>query len=569
MRIFKGNPVSPGLSTGSVYQYKAYACDVFEAYVQPGQELGAVAKYQEAVGLADKELRDIIASFSQRDADKAKIFSAHRAFLGDEEMDEEIRAAILERRQAPDFAVNRVFTEYAALLSAAKDPLIASRAMDLRDVRNRLVRILHGEPERNLSRLGCPVVVVAHDLLPSDTATMDRANVLAIITEVGGSTSHSAILARAFGIPAVLGVPDATKALPHGAAVIVDALNGEVLLDPDASALRQYEEKRAAYQADRRDAAQYFAQEPRLKDGTPVEIGLNIGARMDKDAIEVCSFVGLFRTEFLYMESERLPAEMEQFAVYRAVLEQAKGRPVTLRTLDVGGDKTLPALPLPKEDNPFLGCRALRLCLEKRELFLTQLRAALRASAYGKLQIMFPMVGSLDDLRAAKEVLEEARAQLRGQQIPFDESMPVGIMIEIPSIALLADVVAAACDFASIGTNDLCQYLHAADRMNAQVAGYYQSFSPAMFRAIKMVLDAFNARGKPVSVCGEMAGSALAAPALAGLGLRKFSMNAACIADVKRALAQYTLEEAQALSQKVINLDTEAAVKALLANAAG
>ncbi|NCB64315.1 MAG: phosphoenolpyruvate--protein phosphotransferase, partial [Clostridia bacterium] len=352
MHIFKGNPVSPGFAAGNAYQYKAYVCDVYEAYVQPGQEQDAVAKYEAARKTADGELCDIIASFAAEDADKAKIFAAHRELLADEEMDEEIRGGILERRQAPDFAVNRVYTEYAALLSATGDALIASRAVDLRDVRNRMVRVLHGEAEQNLSRLNGQVIVVAHDLLPSDTATMDRKNVLGIVTEVGGATSHSAILARAFGIPAVLGVPNATKALPTGAAVIVDAMRGEVLLNPDEATIRTYETKRETYQADRRDAARYFAREPRMRDGTRIDIGLNIGSHADPSHMEACDFIGLFRTEFLYMEKERLPTEEEQFTAYRRVLEAANGRPVTLRTLDIGGDKTLPSLPMPQEENP-------------------------------------------------------------------------------------------------------------------------------------------------------------------------------------------------------------------------
>jgi len=565
MKIFKGTPVSPGVAEGYVYLYQAFSCDVYETYVQSGEETTALSSYERAVRAADDELLHLIASFSAGNADKAKIFAAHREILADEEMDEEIRSAILSERQAADFAVNRVYTEFALLLSKVGDALIAARATDIRDVRNRLIRILHGETEKNLSTLQTPVVVVAHDLLPSDTATLDKKNVLAIVTEVGGTTSHSAILARSFGIPAVLGVPDVTEAFQDGIYAAVDAMSGEIYLEPDETVRRNIRKKRAAFLKDREDAARYLNDSGSLRDGTHIDIGLNIGSCAEVEPIRYCDFIGLFRTEFLYMQTDRLPDEEAQFSAYRDVLQQADGKPVTIRTLDVGGDKTLPGLSLPKEENPFLGCRALRLCLRNRDLFLTQLRAILRASVYGKLWVMFPMVGSLDDLRAAKEALTEAMRMLDQRGISYDKAVKTGVMIEIPSVALMAADVAAECDFASVGTNDLCQYLHAADRMNPDVKSYYQSFSPAMFRALRMIFDAFIAAGKPVSVCGELAGNPDAAPVLAGLGLRKFSMNAGSVAGVKRALRRFSLTEAQALAGQVCNLGTEHAVKELLA----
>ena len=566
MKIFRGTPVSPGIAEGNIYLYQAFTCDVFESYVPEGREQAAFADYQAAVRAADAELVAVIGFFSAADADKAKIFSAHREILNDEEIADEIRIAILDESKSADFAVDSVYTAFATLLAKVGDALIAARAADIRDVRNRVVRILHGEAEKNLSRLGAPVIVVAHDLLPSDTATLDRKNVLAIVTEVGGTTSHSAILARSYGIPAILGVPEATNALPDGAVAAVDAMLGEVYLEPDEQSLTLLQQKRAAFAADRMDASRYLAAEGRLADGTRIEIGLNIGSAEETTALRNCDFVGLFRTEFLYMQTDFLPSEDEQFEAYRRVLVAAAGKPVTLRTLDIGGDKTLPGLPMPHEENPFLGCRALRLCLIQRELFLTQLRAALRASVYGNLWLMFPMVGTLDDIRAAKEAVQEAQRQLDARGIPYDPKVRVGIMIEIPSIAILADRAVLECDFASVGTNDLCQYLHAADRMNPQTEIYYQSLSPAMFRTLKVIFDAFGTAGKPVSVCGELAGNPAAAPALAGLGLRKFSMNASAVASVKRALSHVSLEQCRAVAAQVCDQDTEENVKALLAS---
>lgn len=564
MKIFKGAPVSGGVAEGRVYLYQAFVRDVFETYVQAGKEKDELKNYEQALRTADDELLRLIASFSAENAEQAKIFAAHREILADEEIDGEIRSAILEKRQAADFAVNRVYSEFAVLLSKVSDELIAARATDIRDVRNRMIRILYGETEKKLSCLCEPVVVVAHDLLPSDTATMDRGNVLAIVTEVGGTTSHSAILARSFGIPAVLGVPAVTEAFHDGAYVAVDAISGEVYLEPDEATHQKIAQKREAFQNDRQDAARYLAESARMCDGTHVDVGLNIGSVAEADAIRYCDFIGLFRTEFLYMQTDRLPDEEEQFSAYRDVLRKAGKKPVTIRTLDVGGDKTLPGLSLPKEENPFLGCRALRLCLRNRDLFLTQLRAILRASTEGELWVMFPMVGSLDDLRAAKEALSEAKRMLDQRGVLYGTNIKTGVMIEIPSAALMADEIAAECDFASVGTNDLCQYLHAADRMNPSVEAYYQSFSPAMFRALKMIFDAFIKAGKPVSVCGELAGNPVAAPVLAGLGLRKFSMNASTVAGVKRALRQTNIEEAKMLSAQVCALHTEQAVLSLL-----
>lgn len=565
MVILKGNPVSQGFAMGKVYIYKAFSCDVFETYFEPEPKIPVyLDNYLKACESADQELLAVIASFDEKDAEKAKIFEAHREILADEDMNEEIRSLICDERAMPDHAVDKIYSEFAALLRGVDDPLIAARATDLRDVRNRLIRILHGEPERNLSRLQDPVIIVAHDLLPSDTATLDRAHVLGIVTEVGGSTSHTAILARSFGIPAVLGVPGATEALTEGETILLDAQKGNVFISADAESLALFEENRRNFEEDRRVTLSYLSALAALGDGTPIQIGLNIGSPQYDEAYRYASFVGLFRSEFLYMQNTELPDEETQFKAYKQALENAGGKPVTLRTLDIGGDKHIPYLPMEEEDNPFLGCRALRLCLKQPELFRTQLRAALRASAFGELWVMFPMVGSIEDIRAARRHLDAAKEELKAEGRNFDPKLKVGIMIEIPSIAMLSDLAAKECDFASVGTNDLCQYLHAVDRMNSTIGEYYQSYSPAMLRMLERIFAAFNKAGKPISVCGELAGDPLAAPVLAGLGLRKFSMNASAIAKVKQALSQYSLKEAEDLAQEAINCPTQEEVLRLL-----
>lgn len=560
MKILKGNPVSRGLALGKIYIYKAFKADVHESYFAAGKEDEHFQKFKDAVSAAEKELNEIVESMSRESPEKAKIFSAHAEILLDEEVEEGVREMVYESHAMPDYAVDEVFTEFAILLEKAKDPLIAARAADLRDVRNRVLRILKGEKENNLANLRENCVVVARDLLPSDTATMDRQKVMGIITEVGGATSHTAILARSYKIPALLGVSEATDILKNGDTVIVDALKGMVLLEPDKDTIKQYQEKLVEYIKEERETSVFLDKIPLVASGERYSVGLNIGGTEPEEGFRYVDFVGLFRTEFLYMGSENMPTEQEQFEAYRKVLANAMGNPVTLRTLDIGGDKTLRYMALPKEDNPFLGNRALRLTLKHTDMFKTQLRAALRASAFGKLQIMFPMVGTMDDIRAANRVVDEVKAELRAEEISFDEKIKIGIMIEIPSIAMISDMAAKEVDFASVGTNDLTQYLHAVDRMNPAITEYFQSMSPSMFRILGKIFAEFNKAGKEVSVCGELAGDHLGALVMFGLGLRKFSMNAANIGRIKRTLSLFTLDEAQEIARKVQELETQAEV---------
>ncbi len=557
MRILKGNPVSRGIALAKVYVYKAFKADVHESYFEAGQEAARYKQFTDALAVAEEELNTIVTSLSADSPEKAKIFTAHIEILNDEEVAEEVKDMITSSRAMPDYAVDFVFSEFAMLLEKAKDPLIAARAADLRDVRNRVLRILKGEKEQNLSSLREKVVVVAHDLLPSDTATLDRAHVMGIVTEVGGATSHTAIIARSYKIPAVLGVPSATEIMKNGEPVVLDALKGLVMLEPERETIHEYEAKLVQFLEDEKQTAEYLDRIPLVASGERFYVGLNIGTTEPDEGFKYVDFVGLFRTEFLYMESEHMPTEDEQFAAYRKMLANAMGNPVTLRTLDIGGDKTLRYMTLPKEENPFLGNRALRLCLDMPELFKTQLRAALRASAFGEMQIMFPMVGTIDDIRAGNAAVEEVKAELRAEGIPFDEKINVGIMIEIPSIAMIADLAAKETDFASVGTNDLTQYLHAVDRMNPKITNYYQSSSPAMFRILGRIFKEYNKAGKPVSVCGELAGEPLAAIVLYGLGLRKFSMNASNIAHVKRTLSLFTQDETEEIAEKVMMLETQ------------
>jgi phosphotransferase system enzyme I (PtsI) len=564
MMEYKGNPVSEGIAVGKVYLYQPYVPQVTEGEIPEGEVPGAIARYETLLEGAKKELEQICRRLEAAgDGDKAKIFTAHTDILFDVAMDEEIRDKITYDFMTPEWAIHKVYEKFIKILGKSKDSLIRERAADLRDVKNRLLRIAAGVPEKNLAALEEPVIVAAHDLLPSDTATLDRKQVLAIVTEVGGATSHSAIIARSYEIPALLGVEGILSCLSHGQEAAVDAIAGLLVTDPSPEQKAEMEKKREAFLLRRAEEKKFLSLPPKMADGTLLPIHLNLGSA---DARELAGEaytdgVGLFRTEFIYMGREQLPTEEEQYEIYKQLLTAYGDRPVTLRTLDIGGDKKLQCMELPKEENPFLGNRALRLCFSMPEVFLTQLRAALRASVHGDLWIMFPMVGSLDDIRRAKELLETAKKQLEERGVPYSSTVKTGIMIEIPSIALIADLAAREVDFASIGTNDLTQYSIAVDRMNPALGEYYQSYHPALFRLMGFVIDSFAKEGKPVSVCGEMGGDPWAAAVLAGLGISKLSMGLASVARIKKLLSGLTMEKAQELADKARSLSTSGEVE--------
>ena len=567
MMEYKGNPVSEGIAVGKAYLYQPYVPQVTEGEIPEDQAPAAVARYEKLLEGAKQELAAIRDRLEKAgDGDKAKIFTAHQDILFDVAMDEEIRDKITYDFMTPEWAIHKVYEKFIKILNKAKDDLIRERVADMRDVKNRLLRIAAGVPEKNLAALGEPVIVVAHDLLPSDTATLDRKNVLALVTEIGGATSHSAIIARSYEIPALLGVDGAMENLSHGQEIAVDAVEGLLVADPSGEVKADFAKKREAFLKRREEEKKFLGVEPRMADGTLVPVHLNVGSANDQElaAEKYTDGVGLFRTEFIYMGKEQLPTEDEQYEIYKKVLTAFGDRPVTIRTLDIGGDKKLQCMELPVEENPFLGNRALRLCFSMPEVFLTQLRAALRASVHGNLWIMFPMVGSMDDIRRAKAFVQQAKDQLDAQGVPYSPNVKLGIMVEIPSIALVADLAAKEVDFASIGTNDLTQYSTAVDRMNPALREYYQSYHPALFRLIGYVVESFAKEGKPVSVCGEMGGDPYAAAVLAGLGMSKLSMGSASVARIKKMLSGLTMEKARELAAKARSLPTNDEVESYL-----
>ncbi len=559
----KGVGISGGIAIGKAYKFQPLEIVVEHKCCEEGCE----DEQQLRCDLAKKAAKEQLAALTEEmknQPDKAKIFAAQQEFLEDEEIDEMIHDAVYYEHYSAEWAIESTYDQFIKIISKSKNALIAERAADLRDVKLRLLCFLTGKKKKDLKHLPENSVIVAKDLLPSDTAEMDRENVAAIVTEEGGSTSHSAIIAKSYRIPAVLGAVGAMSQVEDENLLVVDADEGIVEISPEASLLENYKERKTVADRDAEIAESWAGKPAYTADGVPICAGINIGSHKNTDGYENCDYAGLLRTEFLYMDSNHLPTEEEQFNIYKTILQNMKGKPVTLRTLDIGGDKTLKYKELPKEANPFLGRRALRLCFDEPEIFRTQLRAAYRASAYGKLQIMFPMVGSIDDWRKARDFALAVRKELENEHIDFDRELKLGVMIEIPSAAIIADKLAREADFASIGTNDLCQYLCAADRLEPSVKDYYQTYSPAFVRVLGHIIKQFTLAGKEVSVCGEMAGAHTATALLAGLGLRKFSMAPSSLGKVKYTLSKYTIEQCEQIAAMACNAETQADVMEIL-----
>lgn len=491
-------------------------------------------------------------------AEEAAIFEAHLLVVHDPELIGPINQKIADEAVNAEYALHEVSSMFVALFEGMDDEYMSARASDIKDVTNRILAHLLGVHIPNPSNINEQVIIVANDLTPSETAQLDRNYVLGFITDIGGRTSHSAIMARSLEIPAVVGVGAATTTIQDGDTIIVDGLTGQVLVNPSADVIADYQEKAQNYRAQQAEWSTLVNEQTVSKDGVHVELAANIGSPNDLDGVvrHGAEGIGLYRTEFLYMGRENLPSEEEQFTAYKTVLEGMQGKPVVIRTLDIGGDKHLPYLPLQEEMNPFLGHRAIRLCLDQQELFRTQLRALLRASVYGNLKIMFPMIATIQEFREAKAILLEEKEKLIAGGIAVGSSIEVGMMVEIPSTAVMADIFAKEVDFFSIGTNDLIQYTMAADRMNEKVSYLYQPYNPAILRLIQMVIKAAHQEQKWVGMCGEMAGDELAVPLLLGLGLDEFSMSATSILKTRALLKQLSVPEMQALATEALQLAT-------------
>ncbi|MEH7465688.1 phosphoenolpyruvate--protein phosphotransferase [Priestia megaterium] len=500
-----------------------------------------VARLEAALEKSKSEL-EIIREHARKELgdDKAEIFEAHLLVLSDPELINPIKDKITNENVNAEHALDEVAAMFINMFESMDNEYMKERAADIRDVTKRVLAHLLGVNVSNPSLISEEVVIIAEDLTPSDTAQLNRKFVKGFTTDIGGRTSHSAIMARSMEIPAVVGTKTVMEDIQNGVLVIVDGLDGEVIVDPSEETVKAYEKKAAEYAEQKAEWAKLVNEKTVSTDDHHVELAANIGTPEDvKGVLENGGEgVGLYRTEFLYMGREDLPTEEEQFTSYKTVLERMEGKPVVVRTLDIGGDKELPYLNLPKEMNPFLGFRAIRLCLEMQDMFRTQLRALLRASVYGNLKIMFPMIATVDEFRQAKAILLEEKAKLQQEGVQVSEDIEVGMMVEIPSSAVIADLFAKEVDFFSIGTNDLIQYTLAADRMNERVSYLYQPYNPAILRLVNMVIKAAHKEGKWVGMCGEMAGDEIAIPILLGLGLDEFSMSATSILKARSQIRQ-------------------------------
>lgn len=502
--------------------------------------------------------------------EEAQVFDAHLMVLEDPELQQAYTQRIDDETLNAESAVRQTADFYIEIFKGMEDnPYMQERAADIKDVTDRLVAHLLGVKIPDLSTIDEEVVVVAYDLTPSDTAQLNRQFVKGFATDIGGRTSHSAIMSRSLEIAAVVGTGNVSKEINDGDTVIVDGLNGNVIVNPDDATIAEYEKIAVDFLARKAEWEKLKDAETLTKDGKKFEIAANIGTPKDLEGVHSngAEAIGLYRTEFLYMDSDEMPTEDEQFESYKVVLEGMNGHPVVVRTMDIGGDKHLPYLQLPEEMNPFLGYRAIRIGLNQPELLRVQLRALLRASVYGSLRIMFPMISNLPEFRAAKAIYEEEKAKLESEGVEVADDIQVGIMIEIPAAAVIADQFAKEVDFFSIGTNDLIQYTMAADRMNEHVSYLYQPFNPSVLRLIKNVIDASHKEGKWTGMCGEVAGEPMAAPLLVGMGLDEFSMSASSVLKIRSLISKLDSNEMAELANKVVTEATssdeaEALIKA-------
>lgn len=557
-----GIAASSGIAIGKAFLMIEPDLTISKSTVSNKEE--EVTRFHEAVNAAKLELQKI-RDRAEIDlgAENAAIFDAHLLVLSDPELIGTVEGKINDKAVNAEAALQETADTLVVMFEQLDNEYMRERAADIRDVTKRVIARLLGVEVPNIGLIDEEVIIISKDLAPSDTAQLNRAFAKGFTTDMGGRTSHSAIMARSLEIPAVVGTKNATSAIKQGDFIVVDGDNGEVIINPSKDVIESYVGKRNQQEVEKQELLLLKNKQTITLDGIHVEVAANIGTPKDVESVleNGGEGVGLYRTEFLYMERDSLPTEEEQFQAYKQVLEQMDDKPVVVRTLDIGGDKQLPYLNLPEEMNPFLGFRAIRLCLEEQTIFRTQLRALLRASNFGNLKIMFPMIATLEEFREAKQLLLEEKEKLQQEGTLVSDHIEVGIMVEIPSTAVLADQFAKEVDFFSVGTNDLIQYTMAADRMNESVAYLYQPYHPAILRLVKMVIDAAHANGKWAGMCGEMAGDSIAIPLLIGLGLDEFSMSAPSMLKARNQINQLTQMEMKQLADKALSMQTSEQVK--------
>lgn len=554
--MLKGIAASSGITIAKAFKLETPKVVIEKKTADPAQEK---EKFEQALEVSKKEIQTIKdKAVGKLSDEELEIFDAHLMVADDPALSSEVISMIDNENVNAEYALDVVAGNYIAMFEALDDEYMRERAADIKDVTTRIKYHILGVQIADLTLIDEEVIIVAHDLTPSDTAQLDKKFTKGFATEIGGRTSHSAIMARSLEIPAIVGITGVLDEVKQGDVLVLDALKGEVIVNPDAETIAKYEVEAKKYQ-DEVNALKVLKNQPTISvDGHKIDLVANIGTPDDVQAVKDNGGegVGLYRTEFLYMNSQALPTEEDQYEAYKKVLEAMEGKSVVVRTLDIGGDKKLPYLPIPAEMNPFLGYRAIRLCLDRKEIFRTQLRALCRASVYGKLCIMFPMIATLNEFNEAKAIFEEEKAKLIAEGIAVADNIQVGLMIEIPAAAVLAEQFAKVADFFSIGTNDLIQYSMAADRMSEKVAYLYQPFNPSILRLVKMTIDGAHKYGKWCGMCGEMAGEPDAISVLMGLGLDEFSMSATSILRARKIATNISYEEMKEMSEKALACST-------------
>ena len=553
--MLKGIAASAGVSTAKAYKLETPVLEIVKKEAVPADE---ISKFEAALDKTVKDIEGVKERAAKRlSPEELAVFDAHLMMANDPELSSQIRSMIENDAVNAEYATEQVANQMIAMFEAMDNDYFRERAADIKDVTFRLKCNLMGKEIPDLTSISEPTIIVAHDLTPSDTAQLNE-YVEGFVTEIGGKTSHSAIMANSLEIPAVVGTQGIMAAVNTGDVIGLDALDGDVYINPDDATVEKLGEKAEAYKEEKAALSVLVNAKSITTDGHEVELAGNIGGFKDVEGVlkNGGEGVGLFRTEFLYMDNDHFPTEEEQFQAYKQVLEGMGGRKVVVRTLDIGGDKKLSYYTFPEEMNPFLGYRAIRLCLHEQEIFRTQLRALCRASVYGKLCIMFPMIATINEFRQAKSIYEDVKAELIAEGVAVADDIQVGMMVEIPAAAVLADEFSKYADFFSIGTNDLIQYSMAADRMSQKVAYLYQPYNPSILRLINMTIKGAHKNGKWVGMCGAMAGEPYAVPILLGLGLDEFSMSATQILKARKVVNGLNYEEMQKLADHCLNLDT-------------
>ena len=563
--MYKGIAGSEGIGIGTVVLIEEHEINIETKRVE---ETGAeIERLQNAIEkfVADTnvmaEKMDI--TVGKKDAD---ILRGHIQMLQDPMIEEQISALIISEKITAEMAVEQVLEQTAEMFSQIPDELLQQRATDFRDIKTRMLKILLGIEDVDISQVPAGTVIVARDLTPSMTAGINPENIEGILTEVGGRTSHSAILARAMQVPAVLSIENICSIAKNGDKVVLDGTSGEAILNPDDETVEKFKKMYSDYQNEKALLKEYAGKPSQTKDGVKVELVCNIGKPADANKAVECDGegIGLFRTEFLFMDRGSMPTEEEQFEAYKEVAEKMKGKPVIIRTLDIGGDKDVPYLGLEHEDNPFLGFRAIRYCLQRKDIYEIQLKALLRASAFGKIKIMVPLVTGVDELRQVKAMIKDIMAELDKEGVVYNKNIEVGVMMETPAACMMADALAKEAAFFSIGTNDLTGYTMAVDRGNAKVAYLYSTYNPAVLRAIKRIIECGKKEGIMVGMCGEAAADSKLIPLLLAFGLDEFSVSATSVLKTRKTISDCTMDECKALADKVMACVTEEEVLEIL-----